>query len=169
MRILFFTKSDASIGSSRQRVWFLAEHLKRAYGYDYDILRSINHSFWLPSFKRFRTLMDICRNLRAESYKLIYIHKSLYPWDVILLILFAKWRWQKKLIYDLDDAEWIHSPMKSALIARNADAIIAGSHAIKEWALRFTDAVTLIPTVIDASIYQRFTVTHTADTPATIG
>jgi len=140
MKLLFFTKGDASVGSSRQRVWLLAEHLKK--------IRSA---------------------LSDTKYATLFVHKSLYPWDVILLILFVKWWWNKKLIYDLDDAEWLHSPMKSTLIARNADAIIAGSHAIKEWALRFTDAVILIPTVVDASIYQRFTVTHALDTPATIG
>lgn len=169
MRILFFTKGDTSMGSSRQRVWLLAEHLKNTYGYDYDIIHGISHSFWLPSLKRFFILKIIYYKLKAISYKLIYIHKSLFPWDVILLILFAKWRWNKKLIYDLDDAEWIHSPRKSRLLAKNAHTVIAGSRAILAWAKQYNARCVLIPTALDYDRYTRFSVAHAKREIATIG
>lgn len=169
MTILFFTKGDASVGSSRQRVWLLAAHLKNRYGYDYDIIHSINHSPWIPSLKRFRALKHIYYKLKAESYKLIYVHKSLYPWDIILLILFAKWWWNKKCIYDLDDAEWLHSPRKSRLLAKNAHAVIAGSHAILAWAKQYNARCILIPTVLDYDRYARHRVAHIKREIATIG
>lgn len=169
MTILFFTKGDASMGSSRQRVWFLAQHLKAAYGYDYDIMHSVSHSFWLPSLKRFRALKNACRKLQTTNYKLIYVHKSLYPWDVILLILFAKWRWQKKIIYDLDDAEWIHSPHKSRLLATHAHAVVAGSHAILTWAKQYNARCILIPTALDYESYARYSIAHAQREIATIG
>lgn len=169
MRILFFTKGDASMGSSRQRVWLLAKHLKNIYGYDYDIIHSVNHSLWLPSLKRFHALKKIYSALNAKRYTLMYVHKSLFPWDVIALILFAKWRWQKKLIYDLDDAEWIHSPRKSKLLARHADHVVCGSHAIFSWAQQFNSHATLIPTVVDHALYASYAVTHAPRDRTTIG
>lgn len=169
MRILFFTKGDASAGSSRQRVWLLAEHLKDTYGYDYDIIHSISHSIWLPSLKRFRALKNAHYKLRATSHKLIYVHKSLFPWDVILLILFARWRWGKHLIYDLDDAEWIHSPRKSRLLATHAHAVVAGSHAILAWAKKYNARCMLIPTALDHDRYARYSVAHAQRKIATIG
>lgn len=169
MHILFFTKGDAATPSSRWRVWFLAERLKNTYGYDYDVVHSISHSLWLPSLKRFLALKIIYYKLKAKNYKLIYIHKSLYPWDIILLILFAKWWWRKCLIYDLDDAEWIHSPTKSALLARHADAIVAGSHIIAEWARAFNQKSVMIPSVVDHKIYQHHQVRHAQNALPTIG
>ena len=169
MTVLFFTKGDASTGSSRQRVWLLAERLKHTYGYDYDIIHSIRYSPWLPSLKHFRALIYIYRKLEAGGWELMYIHKSFFPWDVILLILFAKWRWNKKIIYDLDDAEWIHSPRKSRLLAKHAHAIVAGSHEILAWARKFNAHAVLIPTVVDHALYASYAVTHTPRDRATIG
>lgn len=169
MRILFFTKSDASMGSSRQRVWLLAERLKNAYGYNYDIIHSISHSLWLPSLKRFHALKNAYYKLHATCCTIIYVHKSLYPWDVILLILFAKWWWQKKLVYDLDDAEWIHSPRKTKMLARAADTIVAGSKHIFEHVKKYNNNVILIPTVFDHHVYQKYAVAHGSRNRFTIG
>lgn len=166
--ILFFTKGDATTPSSHQRVWRLAEHLKVAYKYDCDIIHGIGHSFWLPSLKRFRTLKNTCSMLHAPCYKLIYIHKSLYPWDVIFLMLFTKWRRQKKLIYDLDDAEWIHSPRKTKMLARTADIVVAGSRHIFERMQLYNKNVVLIPTVFDIPP-QSYIVEHGPHARFTIG
>ena len=107
--------------------------------------------------------------IHDARYEILYIHKSLCPWDVLFLILFAKWRWQKKLIYDLDDAEWIHSPRKTRVLARAADAIIAGSRCIGEYVQHYNNRVVLIPSVIDYDAYQRSRITHTQSFPLTIG
>lgn len=169
MRILFFTKGDKTTSSSRWRVWFLAKRMKSAYGYDYDVIHGIRHSVWLPSLKRLQALKKIRLALSDTRYAIVHIHKSLYPWDVIFLILFAKWRWHKQLIYDLDDAEWIHSPRKTQALARAADTIIAGSHRIFEHIKQYNNSVILIPSVIDYDAYQRYRVTHAQSSPLTIG
>lgn len=169
MPILFFTKGDKTTGSSRWRVWFLAERMKSAYGYEYDVIHSIRHSVWLLSLKRFRALKKIRSALSDMRYAVVFVHKSLYPWDIIFLILLAKWRWNKKLIYDLDDAEWIHSARKTRVLARAADAVIAGSQRIVEYARQYNTRVVLIPSVIDYDAYQRYRVTHAQSPLLTIG
>lgn len=167
--ILFFTKGDATMPSSRQRVWFLAEHLKNTYGYNYDIIHSISHSLWLFSLKRLQTLKKIQSALSDTRYAIIFVHKSLYPWDVILLILFAKWWWQKKLVYDLDDAEWIHSARKTKMLASAADTIVAGSSHILEHMKKYNTNAVLIPTVFDHRVYQTYMVEHKPRDRFTIG
>ena len=47
MKILFFTKGDKCVGSSRQRIWFIAERLNKEYGIDYEVIHSIKYSSWL--------------------------------------------------------------------------------------------------------------------------
>lgn len=169
MRILFFTKGDKSVGSSRQRVWLLAEKLKEAYGHDYEILHSIHYPFWDFSSRRFQIFDDIRRKLAAGSWELIFVHKSLFPWDVVVLILFAKWFGGKRLIYDLDDAERLHSPVKSWFFARMADHVFCGSHVILDWAQKINKNAILVPTVVDADLYAKHVVHHRVRERYTIG
>lgn len=169
MTILFFTKGDINVGSSRQRVWFLANHLQKRYGVNFEVIHSIKHVTLIPSFTHFKTLKTVYTRLRRTDYDIIVAHKSLFPFDIILLILYAAWRWQKKLVYDLDDAEWIHSRLKSVLFARFAHAVVAGSHAILRWAQQYNTNSIYIPTVLDYDIYHAFTVTHQIRERYTIG
>ena len=67
------------------------------------------------------------------SFKIIFVHKSLYPWDVVLLILAAKKLLGKKLVYDLDDAEWYHSFLKTYILVKCADNVFCGSRVILNW------------------------------------
>jgi len=156
MRILFFTKGDKSVPSSRFRVWYVAEYLKRGYGWDYNIIHSIAYPFWLPSTRRFRVLKNAYKRLSSKEYDLIFVHKSLFPLDIVLLIIFAKLRWGKKLIYDLDDAEWMHSKIKSVLLAYFADAVFCGSHLILDWAKKYNKHAYYIPTCVDYKLYRQF-------------
>ena len=169
MRILFFTKGDSSVGSSRQRVWRVAERLKQNYGWDYEVLHSIGYSLFSVSRSRFKLFFNLCFKLHVSSFKIIFVHKSLYPWDVVLFILCAKKLFGKKLVYDLDDAEWIHSPRKSRTLARHADAVFCGSHEILRWAQQYNTNCIFVPTVLDASLYERHTVTHDRKDKLTVG
>ena len=158
MRILFLTKGDKITGSSRQRVWLLAEKLAAKFGFEYEVLAH-------P--KRFSDAGKFLR--KAGRANVIVAHKSLFPWDIVLLVLAAKIFLRKKLIYDLDDAEWIHSPFKTRLFLRYADAVCAGSHAILAFALKHNEKSILVPTVLDHEIYKKHEVSHTAKEIFTVG
>lgn len=169
MSILFFTKGDKTTGSSRQRVWFVADELKRRCGHEYEVVYGIRHTLFEFSRKRFSTLRTVYAKLRDLQYSIIFVHKSFFPWDVALLILLSKWMWRKKLVFDLDDAEWLHSPQKSYLLARYADVVLCGSHPILAWAGRYSKHAAFIPTAVDTELYGRYTVSHDAHDIITIG
>ncbi len=158
MRVLFLTKGDKNTGSSRQRVWLLAEKLAAEFGVEYEVLSR-------P--KRFSDAGKFLR--KAIRVDVVAVHKSLFPWDVVLLVLAAKVLWRKKLVYDLDDAEWIHSPLKTKLFIRFADIVFAGSHAILDFALKWNEKSILVPTVLDHEIYAKHKVSHHAKETLTIG
>jgi glycosyltransferase involved in cell wall biosynthesis len=158
MKILFFTKGDKTAPSSRFRVWYVAERLQKSYGFDYEILHSIGYPLWRPSLKRLRILREIVRKASDPGVKIIFVHKSLFPLDAVLLLILLKRFYHKKLIYDLDDAEWVHSGFKSGLLAKNADVVFCGSHAIAEWARKYNGWLEIIPTVIDYELYKPFVV-----------
>jgi|SRR3989344_622553 len=157
------------VGSSRQRVWLLAEKLKEQYGWNYEVVHSIQHRFFSLTSSRFRILVQIISKIRNTKYELLFIHKSLFPWDVVFLILAGGFFGKKRLIYDLDDAEWEHSYLKTLLLVKSAHKVFCGSHPILEWAQRHTPRAVLIPTVVDADLYKSFSVPHGEHAVATIG
>jgi glycosyltransferase involved in cell wall biosynthesis len=165
MRILFFTKGDKSVASSRERVWYIAEYLKKDFGVEYTVLSGFQYPWWLFVRSRFVKLYEAHYALRDLEYNIVFVHKSLFAWDVLLLIIFSG----KKIIYDLDDAEWLHSRVKSMLLARRADYVFCGSHAILEWAQKYNKQCYFVPTGVNIMLYTRYTVKHGKKEMTTIG
>ncbi len=156
MKILFFTKGDRSVASSRLRVWYVAERLKNIFGYDYDVFSGARYPLWRISTERFRILRDIIWKIRNPEVKILYVHKSLFPFDFVILLILLKRKYGKKMIYDLDDAEWLHSGFKTRMLARSADVVFCGSHAILDWARGLNSRLELIPSVVDYELYSPF-------------
>lgn len=158
MKTLFFTKGDTSVASSNERVWIIADLLKKNYGYDYEIVPA----------KESRVKKIFSKVLKRD-YQLIVVHKSLFPYETILFLIFAKILFRKPLIYDLDDAQWLHSHKKSVLLARFSNAVFAGSHMIVDWAKQYNRNVVWIPTLVDHEHFARQKVLHTKKDTLTIG
>jgi glycosyltransferase involved in cell wall biosynthesis len=151
MRILFLTKGDKNTASSRQRVWLIAEKL----GYPYEV--------FYPS----KTSGSLFASIRSAD--ILFVHKSLFRWYIIFLILAARFILRKKLVYDLDDAEWEHSHAKTVLLAWSAHVVFEGSHIILEWVKKHNKKSVLIPTVVDHELYAKHKVSHTNREIYTIG
>ncbi len=169
MNILFFTKGDGSVASSRQRVWRVAERLQKQYSWNYEVIHSVSHSSFSFRPSHFRLLFNASFKFQVSSFKIIFVHKSLFPWDFVLLIILAKKLFGKKLVYDLDDAEWIHSPQKSAMLAKHADAVFCGSHEIFNWAKRYNTNCIFLPTALDTDLYAGYAITHADREQLTVG
>lgn len=159
MSLLFFTKGDKSVGSSRQRVWLMAEQLSRAYGIKSNILH--------PRIEKFDSFAFLKNEI--ASCDAIIVHKSLFSWKTIIAILYGKYILGKPLVYDLDDAEWIHSRLKTVLLVRCANAVFAGSKIIEQWARRHNTHVVFVPTVVDVDLYASLRVEHKQREMLTIG
>lgn len=168
MSILFLTKGDRSVGSSRQRVWRLADHLKRSYGYESTVLCDIKYSFWDIGRKRWRMTLRVIQELFFGHHDIIFVHKALFPIDIVLCVRIVG-TFGKKIIFDLDDAEWRHSRLKSIMLAKSARVIFAGSHPILEWAKKYNTNTVLVPTVVDDEIYKTCTVIQSTRSIPTIG
>lgn len=165
MGILFFTKGDRSVPSSRERVWEVASRLQKNFNFDYLVLSGFQYPWWLLSTIRIKKIREAWKVIHSSRYEVIFVHKSLFTWDILSLIFLSR----KKIIYDLDDAEWIHSSVKSKLLARRAQAVFCGSHAILKWAQKYNKQSFFIPTVVDASLYAQHSVGHRNKKELTIG
>src|SRR3989344_2521636 len=169
MAILFFTKGDKSVGSSRQRVWLVAEKLQKAYGYEYEILHSMAYPAWSLTRMRARVIRTSWQKLSDPRYEILFVHKSFFSVDIVVLIFLAKLLYRKKLLYDLDDAEWVHSPVKTNVFARLADSVFCGSEVIRAWVAKRNSSAILIPTALDHELYATHRVAHVERAVYTIG
>lgn len=151
MRVLVLTKGDERVASSRVRVWQLFRRLEER-DVSATIIHSLGYAWWSVSAKRFRALKSIMRALR-EKPNLVFVHKSLFPWDVVLLVVW--WCRIKKIpyVYDCDDAEWLHSPRKTNYLMRHAAVVFAGSQHIQQYAEKYSSRVAFIPSAIDRGSY----------------
>src|SRR5437868_5094544 len=99
MRLLFFTKGDRTVASSRQRVWLLAEKLEKEYGCRYSVLYSVAYPWWSLSPKHIRALFSVVKKLCNSNDQTIFVHKALYSWDIIFLILLFRRIFGQKLVF----------------------------------------------------------------------
>ena len=60
------------------------------------------------------------------------------------------------MIFDFDDAIYLHSFFKTKTLTRLADAIIVGSHELKNWAEKYNKNVYVIPTCVKFKNYEKF-------------
>lgn len=158
MKILYLTKGDRKVASSNERVWIIADLILERYRIESDIVSARHASTWL-----------IAKKLLSRSYDIVIAHKSIFTAESVLCIVIARYLFRKPLVYDLDDAQWLHSPWKSRLLARTADIIFAGSHAIMEWAEQYNSNVVHMPTLVDHLHFARSRVEHTKKDIYTIG
>ena len=149
MKILYFTKGGRNVPSSNERVWIISDLLKAHYDWASDILSARDASFW-----------DALKKLYASKYDILIVHKSLFSVWVFALIVLARFIFQKPMVFDLDDAQWVHSPFKSKVFAFTARMVFAGSHEIKSWVERYNKNIVLIPTLVDHEHFARSPVVH---------
>jgi len=61
---------------------------------------------------------------------------------------------RRKLIFDFDDAVYLHSYFKTRVLTELADVVTVGSHALYDWAKKYNKNVYLIPTSVKFENYS---------------
>lgn len=169
MTIHFFTKGDINMASSRFRAYFVAEKL-RGQGIDARVYALRVQPWWEISYARLRELVrNKARLLRVKKNDIVYAHKTVFQADFILMILFFKLFFRRKIFFDFDDAIFVHSPKKTKLLCRLADKVIVASHFSLDFAKKYNKQTFLIPTSLDARTYQHYTTKYGQNQAVTIG
>jgi glycosyltransferase involved in cell wall biosynthesis len=156
MKVLAFTKGDHTVPSSNFRVWFLADYLRKEYGWEVDIFHSISYSFWSVSFTRFRWWRKIIRSIGLQTPDVVLIHKVHFPLDIVILVVLLTRVYRIPLVYDIDDPQWVHSWAQDFLVSRIAHRIFCSSVPFMEHYKKINPHVVYIPTVIDSDRYAAY-------------
>jgi len=175
MKVLFWTPYPTQGPSNRYRVEQYLPSL-RDRGIDFDL-----RPFWSSAAykllyeqghfleKTYYFLLGVLSRLRdilaISKYHIVFIHREACPvggafFETVLSLL------RKPIIFDFDDAIFLPSgtltnsfierfkrPDKTSTIIRKSSHVISGNSYLYEYALRYNNSVSVIPTPIDTARY----------------
>ncbi len=162
MVVYFFTKESRDVGSSRQRAFLVAEELSKKNGIETIVFTPpVNVISETPWPKKARLILTTYKNLwKVRHGDVIFLQRAIQNKYFFVAIIFQKLFFRRKIILDLDDAIYLHSPLKTKIIVRLANAVFAGSHSIMDWAKKYNKSVYLVPTGVRVSDYEKFSSTQ---------
>lgn len=151
----------------------LYEPVLKANGISYDIKPFMDEATWKviyqkgSTFKKLAGILDSYRKrflllFSLSGYRYIFIHREATPLGPPLFEWVAARVLGKKIIYDFDDAIWIHNTSKENALAARLKAfwkvkhicrwsykIAAGNEYLCKYARQYNDNVVLLPTCVD--------------------
>jgi glycosyltransferase involved in cell wall biosynthesis len=163
MKLLFITGSNTD-PASRFRIFALLPYLKSK-GHDIEVFtpspdytwrikKKNRYIFWtrvyITQLSRFFSYLLCFKNL--YKYDLVYINRTLLSHSKFLESIFFKL--SNRIIFDFDDA--IYYPNKHQRVGnyiRNATWVTPGNATLSEFAKIYNKNLTIIPTVVDTSVY----------------
>jgi glycosyltransferase involved in cell wall biosynthesis len=132
--------------------------------------------FFLKSW--WTRLQDV---VKARDYDIVFVQREAFmTGSAFFEKLFMKSG--AKLVFDFDDAiwhfdiseanrklGWLKNPRKTERIIRYADHVIAGNNYLANYALRFNQHVTVIPTTIDTEYHKPYALKNVNKSTVCIG
>lgn len=153
--IYFFTKGHDNVPSSRRRVFYLADYLKKHFDLDFTINVPVHRPWWELSFRRLRELAANFKLLaKIKPADVLYLHRPIYQADFILLVLLFRIFGGQKYIFDFDDPIFLHSPVKTWLLTKLASQVVVGGHFLYDYAVKINKNTQIIPMLLDAKADQ---------------
>ncbi len=163
MTIHFFTKGDRMIGSSRQRAFLVAEELNKR-GFQSVVHQPpvvlLSQVAWSRKLSLLKRYLRIFSKIKKED--IVFIQRAIYNKHFFALLILYKLIYRRRIIFDFDDAIYLHSQAKTKILTTLADVVIVGSHRLYDWASKFNRNVYLIPTSVYFDIYSRHTKSYDA-------
>ncbi|TKK65022.1 glycosyltransferase family 4 protein [Ilyomonas limi] len=168
--IHFFTKGDRNTASSRQRAYIVADKLKEV-GLSCIVhepfVNRLNKTKWPKKAVVIKDLFTCL--LQVKSNDVIYLQRTVYSSYFINVLLLHHSFFKSKLVFDFDDAIFLHLPAQTERLTRKAERVIVGSHLLQEWAQQYNKHVYLLPTAIDFLCYSKYSIEYSEVKPITIG
>ncbi len=146
VRVLFFSKGDERVASSRFRCFYFADAL-RDEGFDVRICQPPPRHLGLRSpLAAVRELGRLGRVLATvERGEIIYLQRPIKNDLFVALLVLDKLVRRRKLVFDFCDPIFLHSPRKTRVLTRLADAVVVSCADLGDYARRYNPRVFEIP------------------------
>ncbi len=150
MRVFFFPKGDEGVASSRYRSFFFAEAL-RAQGIEAHVSAPPLRMGLRPRRGALADLRRLDRELRrAGRGDVVYLQRPIHSTPFVALAALHRLLFRRRMVFDFCDPIFVHSPGKTALLTRLADAVVVSCEDLAAWARRRNRNVHVIPNSVKA-------------------
>lgn len=158
MNIHFYYKGTINDATARFRGILMAKYIA-GLGQDVFIHKPLQSR---PSYEfskeRFKELIKNFKILFSlGKADVLYLVRTIYQIDFLLLVIFFKLVLRKKFVFDFDDPKYMEFPLKMKIMTKLANFVIVGSHSLKSWADKYNSHVYILPTSIPFDIYSKYT------------
>lgn len=158
MTVHFFTKGTERISDSRQRAFEVMDLLNE------NGTTAIKHGptalecSETPWPKKYWMLYELCRSLSTvQKDDVIFLQRTISNKYFVFIVVVYLLLFRRKMIFDFDDAIYLHCPNKTKLLTWLADAVIVCSVPLKEWASKYNKNVHIIHTTVKLEDYLPYT------------
>lgn len=149
MKLHFFVKEDIKSATSRYRGYLMSDFIKKT-GIESVVYKPVTpFSFYKLSWMRLKSIFEYIKIMFAiKNGEVIYLVRTIYSVDFILVLIFFKIFFLKKIIFDFDDPKFFTFPVRMKLLTKVASGVCVGSHYLYDWSKKYNDNVYLIPTSV---------------------
>ena len=160
MRVLFIPFYSEQWASSRHRVYFYIERLRKK-GILCNVLKPHRTNFFSRLLYAVRLMFYLLKT------DVVFIQKRVFPEYFFRLIKL----FNNNIIFDFDDALFVFPDVEPTLIKilKGCKHIVAGNEYLKNYALNYNKNVTVVPTPIDCQRHRPITDRQKAQDSVIIG
>ena len=171
MTIHFYTKGTERIGDSRQRAFRIADELN-ARG-----IKSVVHGPPVMSMsitrwpKKFLLIAEFVRSLFSiKKGDIVFLQRTIGNKYFFVIMVAYLTLFRRKMIFDFDDAIYMHDPFKTKTFTKIADMVFICSRALDAWVRRYNQNVCIFHTTVKFAEYAKYTKDYSKDSsPIIIG
>ena len=156
MKIIFFVNKSINSATARFRGYLFSEKLKEMYNTKIIKVDEIYNRYKF-NFSRLKKLHFYYKCLKNQNNDdIIYLVKTVYNFDFLLIIIFFKFIYKKKIIFDFDDAIYIKpfTKISTVILTSISNAVIVGSNILYRWSKKKNINTFKIPTSIPYKKYK---------------
>lgn len=111
----------------------------------------------IPNFlKRFyKIVLLLLTIIQSQKYDIIFMHRIVTSYKDSWLFERLLKKYNKNIIFDFDDAIYMHNNYKVSKIISLSSMVFAGNDFLKQYALNYSSRCFTIPTAIDTNKFQQ--------------
>lgn len=152
---ILFLLSSRHEASSRFRVDAYVNKLQEDFAIRLEYLSE--KPKFLPKFlkRTYKMILLVITALRVKQYDVVFMHRIVSSYKDNLWFEKMLHKWNKNIIFDFDDAIFMHNEHKVSSVIFMSSVVLAGNGYLQKYALQSSRNVLVLPTVIDT---DKFTI-----------
>jgi len=171
MTVHFYTKEPIERPASRQRAFLIAEEFKK-HGIPavihHPAVETISETRW-P--KKFLLIFAVIRSLATvKKGDVVFLQRTISNKYFFFIVVLYLNLFRRKMVFDFDDAIYLHSFFKTKVLVQIASAVFVCSTLLQDWVRQYNKNVYIFHTSLNFSWYQQYTKDYGKTTgPCVIG